>query len=100
MAVFEETFGVPAGHTLREVRSAPRAPSGTSAGLEWEHEEYDSRGALIAIYESWTTRGPAPPGAGGVVGFVKYSPHGWELRRFGAPPAGHAGGYGARPEAA
>lgn len=103
MAVFEKTFGVPAGHTLREVRSAPRAPGRRAAGWEWEHEEYDARGALIAVYESWTTRGAVPPGAddaGGIEGFVKYSPHGWVLRRSGDPPAGRTGGCGARAEAA
>lgn len=92
MATFEEAFGVPAGHTLREVRSAPRAPGRPAADWEWEHEEYDTRGVLVAVYESWTARGPVPStadGAAGAEGFVKHSPQGWPLRRSGA--AVHAG---------
>ena len=78
MPAFEEAFGVPAGHTLRLVRAATRGDV-----REWEHEEYDARGALVAVYESWS-RGAASPragGQGGGGGFVKYSPHGWVLRR-------------------
>jgi hypothetical protein len=90
IAVFEEAFGVPAGHTLREVRCPQRAPGPRRGVREWEHEERDGCGELVAVYESWT-RGPVPPatdGAGGIVGWVKYSPHGWVLRRAGAPPVG------------
>jgi hypothetical protein len=79
MPAFEEASGLPAGHTLRLVRTARRGDV-----REWEHGEYDARGALAAVYESWS-RGDASPaggrGAGG--GFVKYSPHGWVLRRSG-----------------
>jgi hypothetical protein len=94
---FEEAFGVPAGHTLREVASAPLARPGVAGGWRSEHEEYDARGALVAVYESWAS--------GHGCGFVKYSPHGWVLRRSDAPPwavAGSAGGgaASARPEAA
>ena len=77
MSAFEEAFDLPAGPSLRLVRTARRGEVS-----EWEHEEQDARGALVAIYESWS-RGANPPeeglGAGG--GFVKYSPHGWVLRR-------------------
>ncbi len=82
MSAFEEAFGVPAGHALRLVRAARLG----GEVWEWEHEEYDARGALVAVYESWS-RGGAPPagGQGGVGGgFVKYSPQGWVLRRSGA----------------
>ena len=79
MSAFEEAFGVPAGHALRLVRAARLG----GEVWEWEHEEYDARGALVAVYESWS-RGGAPPtgGQGGVGGgFVKYSPQGWVLCR-------------------
>ena len=92
MSAFEKAFGLPAGHSLRLVRTALRGDV-----WEWEHEEYDARGALVAVYESWAS--------GHGCGFVKYSPHGWVLRRSDAPPwavAGSAGGgaASARPEAA
>jgi hypothetical protein len=63
---FEEAFGVPAGHTLREVASAPLPRPGMAGGWRWEHEEYDVRGALVAVYESWAYGGgkAAPPGRG------------------------------------
>ncbi len=78
MSAFEEAFGVPAGHALRLVRAARLG----GEVWEWEHEEYDARGALVAVYESWS-RGAASPagGRGAGDGFVKYSPHGWVLRR-------------------
>ncbi len=81
MSAFEKAFGLPAGHSLRLVRTALRGDV-----WEWEHEEYDRDGRLVAVYESWS-RGGAPPagGQGGVGGgFVKYSPQGWVLRRSGA----------------
>ena len=97
MPAFEEAFGVPAGHSLRLVRAAPRGGD----VREWEHEEQDARGALVAVYESWS-RGADPPeeglGAGG--GFVKYSPHGWVLRRSMAdarPGRARPGEEGASP---
>jgi hypothetical protein len=79
MSAFEEAFGVPAGHSLRLVRTAPRGDE----AWEWEHEERDRDGRLVALYESWSPRGAAPPaaGQGAEGGFVKYSPHGWVLRR-------------------
>ena len=82
MSAIEEAFGVPAGHSLRLVRAARRG-----GGMwEWEHEERDRDGRLVAVYESWSPRGDAPPtaGQGGGGGFVKYSPQGWVLRRSGA----------------
>ncbi len=80
MSAFEKAFGVPAGHSLRLVHTAPRGEV-----WEWEHEEYDARGALVAVFESWS-RGAASPaeGQGREGGFVKYSPNGWVLRRSGA----------------
>ena len=109
MFAFEEAFGVPAGHTLREVASAPLARPGMAGGWRWEHEEYDVRGALVAVYESWAYGGggePAPPRSGHRGGFVKYSPHGWVLRRSDVPPrvvggrAGEGAAAPARPAAA
>ena len=83
MSAFEEAFGVPAGHALRLVRAARRG-----GGMwEWEHEERDRDGRLVAVFESWSSRGDAPPAAGqdgDAGGFVKYSPSGWVLRRSGA----------------
>ncbi len=78
MSVFEATFGVPAGHTLREVRCAPRVPGPRCGIREWEHEEYDERGALVAVYESWIRGAVAPgrDGIGAIVCWVKYSPYG------------------------
>ena len=78
MSASEHAFGVPIGHSLRLVRAARRG----GGAWEREHEEYDARGALVAVYESWS-RGAAPP-AGGRGGFVKYSPNGWVLRRSDA----------------
>ena len=79
MPAIEQAFGVPAGHSLRLVRAAPRS----GKAREWEHEERDRDGRLVAVFESWS-RGAAPPAAGqdgGAGGFVKYSPSGWVLRR-------------------
>jgi hypothetical protein len=96
VSAFEEAFGLPAGHSLRLVHTALRGEV-----RKWEHEEQDARGALVAIYESWS-RGANPPeeglGAGG--GFVKYSPHGWVLRRSMAdarPGRARPGEEGASP---
>ncbi len=82
MPAFEEVFGVPAGHSLRLMRAAPRGGD----VREWEHEEYDRDGRLVAVYESWSRGGAASPagGQGREGGFVKYSPNGWVLRRSGA----------------
>ena len=84
MSAIEQAFGVPAGHTLRLVRAARRG-----GGMwEWEHEERDDNGRLVAVFESWSPRGAAAPPAAGrdgdAGGFVKYSPSGWVLRRSGA----------------
>jgi hypothetical protein len=79
MSAIEEAFGVPAGHSLRLVHAARRG----GELWEWEHEERDRDGRLVAVFESWS-RGAAPPAAGqdgGAGGFVKYSPSGWVLRR-------------------
>ncbi len=81
MSASEEAFGLPAGHPLRLVRAAPRGGD----AWEWEHEERDRDGRLVAVYESWSPRGATSPawgrGGAGSGGFVKYSPHGWVLRR-------------------
>jgi hypothetical protein len=87
MSVFEQAFGVPAGHTLREVRCSRQARGSRHGIREWEHEERDGRGMLVAVYESWA-RASGTDGAGAVAGWVKYSPHGWVLRRAGAPAVG------------
>jgi hypothetical protein len=79
MSAIEQGFGVPAGHSLRLVRTARRG----SGFWEWEHEERDDHGRLVAVFESWS-RSDAPPAAGqdgGAGGFVKYSLSGWVLRR-------------------
>jgi hypothetical protein len=83
MSGFEDAFGVPAGHSLRLVRSAasPRVWACGRAGAEarwWEHEEYDEHGRLVAVYESWTQERDGGGGGRGLA-FVKYSPYGWVL---------------------
>ncbi len=78
MFEFETAFGVPEGHSLRLAVPGPGVAAGSRAG-RWEHEEYDSDGKLVAIYESWLR-------AGGGLGFVKYSPHGWVLSISGRSP--------------
>jgi hypothetical protein len=97
MSGFEDAFGVPAGHSLRLVRSASRGHVGRGrAGAEvrwWEHEEYDEHGRLVAVYESWTQERDG--GGGGGLAFVKYSPYGWVLSVSGrsarapTPPTRH-----------
>ena len=81
MSAIEKAFCVPAGHSLRLVRAARRG----GEMWEWEHEERDRDGRLVAVSESWSPRGDdAPPAAvrdGDASGFVKYSPSGWVLRR-------------------
>ena len=82
MSGMEKAFGVPAGHSLRLVRAARRG----GEMWEWEHEERDDNGRLVAVFESWSC-GAVPPAAGqdgDAGGFVKYSPSGWVLRRSGA----------------
>jgi hypothetical protein len=75
---FDEVFGVPIGHVLRQVSSAPVA--GARAGRpRWEHEEYDPHHGLVAVYESWLRED-------GDLAFVKYSPHGWVLSISGRCP--------------
>ena len=81
MPSFEDAFGVPAGHSVRLVGTVLRGRM-----LVWKHEEYDARGALVAVYESWS-RGSARTTRGqesGLGGFVKYSPNGWVLQRSDA----------------
>lgn len=84
VSVFDRTFDVPAGHSLRLVRATAR-----SGILEWEHEEHDPEGRLVAVYESWSRGGASSDGRqGGGVGFVKWSPHGWMLHRSDASAPG------------
>jgi hypothetical protein len=80
---FEVTFDVPTGHRLRLVRTLRRAEH--EEACEWEHEEYDASGKLVAVFESWPSGHSSPAGRQGGRrgrgGFVKYSPDGWILRR-------------------
>jgi hypothetical protein len=84
----ETTFGVPPGHTLRLVRTVRRGSDGEV--WEQEHEEYDTAGRLVAVYESWPGGAPSlagrEGGGDGRGGYVKYSPDGRLLRRFYAAP--------------
>jgi hypothetical protein len=75
---FAEVFCIPMGHVLQQVRSAPvtRVPV---RGPRWEHEEYDPRHGLVAVYESWLRDD-------GGLEFIKYSPHGWVLSVSGRSP--------------
>jgi hypothetical protein len=79
MPAFEQHFRMAAGHRLCEVRCTPRTGP-LRDSVEWEHEEYDADGRLVAVYESWT-RGDDIT----VTSFVKYSPTGWVLLRSGVP---------------
>jgi hypothetical protein len=75
---FGEVFDVAARHVLRQVSSAPF--TGARMGCpRWEHEEYDPRCGLVAVYESWLRED-------GSLAFVKYSPHGWVLSVSGRCP--------------
>jgi hypothetical protein len=51
---FEAVFHIPASHYLLVVRS--RSRGGLLSGVYWEHEEYDTTGALIARYQSFSER--------------------------------------------
>lgn len=75
---FSEVFEIAAGHVLRQVSSAPvtRVPA---RGPRWEHEEYNPRHGLVAVYESWLRDD-------GGLEFIKYSPHGWVLSVSGRSP--------------
>jgi hypothetical protein len=53
---FEAVFRVPATHRLVAVRSRSRA--GLVAGTFWDHEEYDTRGRLVARYRSFVETRP------------------------------------------
>jgi hypothetical protein len=75
---FGEVFGVPTGHVLRQVSSAPVAGERTDR-QRWEHEEYDPQRGLVAVYESWLRED-------GGLAFIKYSPHGWVLSVSGRCP--------------
>jgi hypothetical protein len=48
MSVFEAAFGIPAGHTLRDVRSTTHVRGACRRVWEWEREEHDERGMLVA----------------------------------------------------
>ena len=80
---------MPAGHTIRLVRTVRR---GRGIDVwEQEHEEYDRTGRLVAVYESWSCGTASPAGREGGMsgrgGFVKYSPDGRLLRRSDTAPA-------------
>ena len=49
---FEAIFHIPSAHYLLVVRS--RSRGGFLSGVYWEHEEYDTTGALIARYQSFS----------------------------------------------
>jgi hypothetical protein len=49
---FEAVFHIPSTHYLLVVRS--RSRGGLLSGVYWEHEEYDTSGALIARYKSFS----------------------------------------------
>jgi hypothetical protein len=75
---FTAAFGTPAGHALRLVRLAQG--TGARVGLwQWEHEEHDEDGNLVAVYESWFSESVG-------LDFVKYSPYGWVLNISGRSP--------------
>ena len=74
---FKTLFGVPPEHSLRLVRAAPRG--GDSEAREWEHEEHEDSGRLVAVYESWVR------GNGDIV-YVQYSPFGRVLSVSGRSP--------------
>ena len=92
MSQFAEAFGVPAGHALLLVRTLRRGARGKIQ--EWEHEEYDRAGSLVAVYESWASGLVSPAGreggADGRGGYVKYALDGRILRRSKAAPRGRA----------
>jgi hypothetical protein len=49
---FEAVFHIPPTHYLLIVRS--RSRGGFRSGVYWEHEEYDTKDALIARYQSFS----------------------------------------------
>jgi hypothetical protein len=49
---FEAVFHIPPTHYLLVVRS--RSRGGFLSGVYWEHEEYDTKDALIARYQSFS----------------------------------------------
>jgi hypothetical protein len=48
---FEQTFRIPPGHRLEQVKT--RACGGVVRGTYWEHEEYAATGRLVARYHSF-----------------------------------------------
>ena len=72
MQGFEATFAIPAEHRLELVRS--RARGGLVRAEYWRHEEFDTDGALVAVYESFSEADPAS----GTVnsGWRRYDPQG------------------------
>ena len=51
MRSFEQTFRIPPGHRLEQVKT--RACGGVVRGTYWDHEEYDATGRLVARYQSF-----------------------------------------------
>jgi hypothetical protein len=64
---FEAIFDIPAPHRLLMVRS--RSRGGLVAGVYWEHEEYDQRGAFVARFQSFVE---SDQGGGRMSGWRKY----------------------------
>ena len=72
---FEKAFGVPADHTLKQIRYKSK---GFLAMFEsWTHEEYDAAGNLVARYESWHNTDPKRGKTES--GYVKYDSGGQRI---------------------
>lgn len=48
----EKEFGIPEGHTLKQVKSS--AKGSMAQDEEWEYEEYDTEGNLVGRYREWS----------------------------------------------
>ncbi len=68
MATFEQVFGIPSGHILKQVRFHQ-----SNYDDAWTHEEYDPDGHLVARYKSWDSM---PPRGAARSGWCKYGPDG------------------------
>jgi hypothetical protein len=82
MQSFEAFYRVPAAHRLVPVRS--RGRGGRFATTDWEHEEYDFEGLLIARYVSHARRLEDGVTQGG---WRKYDPSGRLIAQGAQLPA-------------